>query len=256
MFCVFKLKHYLCTRIIQFLTIMNRYGKGYCSSLDKMERLSMMTVYKGVSMTVAEANKKKAAEKRKKNAEERKKKNEWRKEILPDVLKQIENTRKSTRCLKSICAFVDNGPIQWPTDYKLMMKLYPKVRNAFWKYHAQYKKIEETEKKLDLMLKRSKTNKNFFSLAREFGYQMFDLLDIINEISEAIHKDRVCDSMIFQNKEIIVGAADGKRKGLRHILSSTYNNLTTTRSNLVSLSKSLEEAYEDIVVYNENSRYF
>lgn len=249
---------YLCGCIFKFLTIMSRYTtRGHCSGLDELERLSMKTTYKGVVMTVAEANRKKAAERRKQNAAERKKSNEWRREdILPGVLKQIENTRKSTRCLKSICAFVDNGPIQWPGDYKLMMKLYPKVQNAFWKYHAQYKKIEETEKKLTQMIKRSKTNKNFFSLAQEFGYQMFDLLDMVRELADAIQKDRVCDCPVFYNKEIIIGAADGKRKGLRHILSSTYGNLTTTRNNLVSLSKSLEEAYEDVVVYNENSRYF
>ena len=217
----------------------------------------MKTTYKGVVMTVAEANRKRAAEKRKKNAAEKKKSNEWkREEVLLGVLKQIENTRKSTRCLKSICAFVDNGPIQWPGDYKMLMKLYPKVQNVFWKYHSQYKKVEATEQKLDQMLKRSKTNKNFFSLAQEFGYQMFDLLDMVRELSDAIGREHVCDCPLFSKKEIIVGAVDGRRKGLRHILSSTYRNLTKTQNNLVALSKSLEQAYEDVVVYNENSRYF
>lgn len=219
--------------------------------MEEIERKEMKTVYNGEVMTVGQATAKKAAARRKANAEKKKKNNEWTREmVLPEILKLVSETRKSTRCLKSICAFVDNGPVQWYGDYRKLMKMFPDVEKAFLRYHSLYKKIEKLEEEMDKMLKRSKTNKNFFSVAQDFGYNMFELLDRVADISAVIQKHNVCENIFFKDREIILGAADNRRKGLRHILSSTYKNTKTTKDNLLKLSKALSQAYEDVVQYD------
>lgn len=229
---------------------MRRRHYGQSSSMAEMERLSMKTVYKGETMTVAEARARKSADTRRKNLQ--KKEEDGRNLILPEVRKQITATRKSTRCLKSILAFLDNGPIQWPGDFKLFKKYYPELMGAFVRYKAQYQKIMKLEEELDKVLRRSKTSKSFFGIAQDFGYQMLNLLDIVEEISSKISKSDILIRPYLSTREIVVGAKDGRRPGLKHIISHTFENMKKTKQNLINLARSINDAYQDVVVYNNN----
>ena len=228
-------------------------NRGGWSEIDKITDDSQIVTYNGREVTKAQKRALKAAETRRKNAELRKQRDTYTREcILPSVLEHIESTRKSVRCLKTIWSFYENGYRQWGTIFNQMLEFYPKLNGALVRYHSKYNEILDTQTELEKMIKRNKCNKSFFGLARTFGYQMFSLVDIISELSDAICKERITDSPLYSDHEMIVGAKDGRRKGLIHIVSNTFSMVSTTTKNLVELSKMLDEAYDNVVEYTTN----
>lgn len=221
--------------------------------MDQITDDNQIVIYNGREVTKAQKRALKAAEARRKNAELRKQRDIYARDyVLPSVLEHIEATRKSVRCLKTIWSFYEHGYRQWGTIFNKMLEFYPKLNGALVRYHSKYNEILDTQSELEKMIKRNKCNKAFFSLARTFGYQMFSLLDIISELSDAICKERIVDCPLYSKHEMIVGAKDGRRKGLIHIVSNTFSMVSTTTKNLVELSKILDEAYDNVVEYSTN----
>lgn len=225
-----------------------RRTKSYRSQeMDEFERKAMTITVNGKQTTVGEAHAMKVAMACKQRRERKASVNKFIQEkILPKLMKKIERTKKSTRCLKTIRAFVDNGPIQWSHDYKLMKKMYPELNSSLNRYRTQYERIAELVQELEKNIKKNKFTKKFFNMIQEFGSQMFNLLDMVEQLAYSINKSHICDAPCFANQEIIIGASDGKRKGLQQILSSTFSNLNTTKTNLIDLARYINTVYEDI----------
>ena len=225
-------------------------NRGGWSALDQITDDSQIVTYNGREVTKAQKRALKAAETRRKNAEVHEQRNRYTREcVLPSVLEHIKTTRKSVKCLKTIWSYYENGYKQWGTIFNQMLEFYPKLNSSLIRYHSKYNEILKTQTELEKMIKRSKCNKEFFGLARAFGYQMFSLLDIINELSDAVNKKRITDCPLYSDHEMIVGSKDGRRKGLIHIVRNTFSMVSTTTKNLAELSKVLDEAYEDVVEY-------
>lgn len=226
-------------------------ARFHSSTIDEIEFNNQKTIYKGREVTIAQKRALKAAETRKANAEAKKKSKTFDvRDVLPCVLVEIENTRKSVRNLKSICAFVDNGPRQWSRDYRMLMETFPEVERAFGLYHNRYNKIMKIVDELSNILKKSKINKSFFGVAENFGIEMQKLLDDIEVLTDAVSKSRCMDLPSFSGKEIIESSADGRRPGLKHILRNSTSTKIKTRDNLTKLAIALQQAYNDVVEYD------
>lgn len=230
------------------------FSKGW-SLIDQMTDNSQLVTYNGQTVTKAQKRAMKAAQTRTENAAKKKAKNEFlRTEVLPEVFKEIKKTMKSVRNLKTICAFHDNGPVQWSHMYKQMVEFFPEINSALIKYHKNYNEVLGTVEELNHLIKSNKTDKNFFGIAEKFGYQMWALLDTVTEVSDAISKSGIFDMPSFVGKEIIESSSDGRRPGLKHIMRHTFSTISTTEKNIINLNISLKRAYNELVEYDVNGK--
>lgn len=230
------------------------FSKGW-SLLDQMTDNNQLVTFNGETVTKAQKRAMKAAQTRAENSAKKKARNEFlRTEILPEVFKEIKKTMKSVRNLKTICAFHDNGPVQWSRPYKQMVEMFPEINSALIKYHKHYNEVDATVQELNYLIKSDKTDKSFFGIAEKFGYQMWTLLDSVKEVSDAISKSGIINMPSFSGKEIIESSADGRRPGLKHIMSHTFSTVSITEKNIINLNISLKRAYNDLVEYDVNGK--
>ena len=230
------------------------FSKGW-SLIDQMTDNSQLVVYNGQTVTKVQKRAMKAAQTRAENAAKKKARNEFlRTEVLPEVFKEIKKTMKSVRNLKTICAFHDNGPVQWSRMYKEMVEIFPEINSALIKYHKNYNEVLATVEKLEHLIKSNKTDKSFFGIAENFGCQMWELLDTVSEVSDAISKSGILNMPTFAGKEIIESSSDGRRPGLKHIMRHTFSTISTTEKNIINLNISLKHAYDELVEYDVNGK--
>lgn len=222
------------------------------SRLTQSERLeyeAQQTVYNGQVVSLAQAIAMRARDNRKKKEQEqRKQKNRkifQRTDVFPEILLLMEKTYKA-RTLKSFTAFITNGSVIWSKDYKSLSEIYPKFNTHFTLYRSQYRKITETYKTLEEMLKRNKCHRSFIGVAENFGYQMMELLDYLTNLIDFITKNNILSNPCFNTKEIIIGSTDGRRLGLKQILQASTSSISKAKENLIRLQRELITAYNDV----------
>ena len=222
---------------------MSRTSNGW-TEFDEMEFRSQTTVYNGRVVTVAQACALRASDRKRKNEKAKKKKNQlYDDSVFPYLRDNIFQTFKSSRTLKSFKAFRDNGQIRWKSDYESLMNICPLLSKALYEYSIQYNKVADICEQIDDTLKRSKKSRAFMGLAEEFGIHMYLLLDRLNDIIKVIHNKKVTMIPGFKDKEIIIGSPDGKRIGIRQLLSMTTATVVKTKTNLVKLQRDLLDSY-------------
>lgn len=216
----------------------------FLTETERFEYLNSKIIYNGEVCTLSEARSRKAAKKRKENAMRNKKRQLFlNRDLAPKLNSLIKKTRKSVRNLKSISAFVRNGPVQWSKDFKELNILFPNIINVLNEYNSLYLEICDIADQLNALIDSNKANKKFFDLARDFGYKMLNLLNYIEKLSKVISDTGICSSPLY-NSEIVCGSKDGRRVGLNHIISNTYSTKKETLKNLIELNNAIEKSYE------------
>ena len=216
-----------------------KHSSGW-STLDELQFREQKTVYRGKIVTVGQAIALRAAD-----AKRRKEKNEpdFKEIIYSDIYQLVRETIKSTKTLKSFKAFRTNGSKIWRKDYEYLMSICPTLSKALYVYSTQYDKVVAIHDELTEMLRRNKKHRSFISRTEDFTIQMHLLLDFLDKLIDIIQKKNITSIPGLAHKEIISGSLDGKRLGIRQIMSRTNSTVMLVRKNLSRIHEQTMESY-------------
>ena len=227
-----------------------RISYRFKDAMSNFEESLQKTTYKGKECTVAQARAMKSAEtRRKKREEEKAAKSDSkydRHSVLPSLHQYCKQIRSSARVLKSIRAFHHNGEGQWHSKYKEFLRMFPEIARNLGLYVKQYDEIIKTEENMGKALKKNRSDKSCFAYVDKFGYQMLDLLEMAEKLFKSVSRSGVMDMPGWKDHEIVKGATDGRRVGLKKIQGEILRINNKVKSSLVLLAKQAKESYRDL----------
>lgn len=209
--------------------------------MSEFEANNQLTLYKGEICTVAQRKARKAAETRKKIKEEFLSETQVIMSSIKDICLQI---KKSSKMLKSIRAFHRNGESQWHNSYKEFLNTFPDISKNILRFSLKFDETECSKKELSKIFKGDRYRKRTSDYIDKFGYQMLDLMDILEELSDAISNAKLNSNPCWRTHEIYCGASTGKRVGLKKIQSQFTSTVNNMKKSLIELSRLSTECYK------------
>jgi len=211
------------------------------ASMESMGGLNTYITVDGKKMTMAEYAKYKKAKNKeiqsklsqRKQRELRKKKREERKArvteitILPKVVKSIV---KNAGPIRSLAAYYDNAYRQWGTIANLILEL-PEIRNPFVLFRADAHDIVNTIMEISEIAKGNE--KAVFAYVQKLSWK----LDNAKAKMKALYNGVVASGVLFQfkDKECING--EGRRLGLRILMTRTFKSLEAIEAAISELNE-------------------
>lgn len=158
---------------------------------------------------------------------EAKKKRETEITILPGIIKNIV---KNAGPIKSLAAYYDNAYRQWGTIANLILKL-PEVDEPFRLFRVDAYQIVDAIKEISDVAKGNE--KAVFHYVQKLSWKLDNAKSKMKLLYNGVVSSGVLDE--FKDRECING--EGRRLGLRILMTRTFKSLDNIESAIAALNK-------------------
>ena len=182
-------------------------------SIYDFEREAQTITVDGTTMLVSEYKKLKRAENRKRRRKQQK--NEIK--LLPSEVKVI---LKSAKVMRSLSAYYDWSYKQWGRIAKTILHDRD-IESPFLNYRIHAREANAIIEDIDAI--GGKGEKNVFQFILKLSWKMAEIRQDLTSLYCGVNESGVCRQ--FKDHESICGSKDGKRLGLRQLMTRTYKAL-------------------------------